>query len=274
MAESNNILSRITDHYPDLSPTARLVANYLQQHPMALVTMSMSELASVTNSSKATVSRLFRQLGYDSHQEARQAFINMRSSGLPLPPLAQDNPDHIATELTNVQKSLEAISEQQWATIAENVVNARRIFVLGYRNSYPVALHCRQQLSQIRDDVNIMPQPGQSLGEELQQVTDKDLVILVGFRRRPKMFEQLIDALSDKNTLLITDPSGQIYNQKVTEILLCQLGLEFAFDSYAAPMSLVSVLCNKVFQQLGEKASQRASEISNRYHQLQEIELD
>ncbi len=39
------------------------------------------------------------------------------------------------------------------------------------RNAYPAALHLRQQLLQARGQVLVLPQPGQSLSEELVDLT-------------------------------------------------------------------------------------------------------
>ncbi len=59
------------------------------------------------------------------------------------------------------------------------MVAARRIVVVGMRNAYPAALHLRQQLLQARGQVLVLPQPGQSLSEELVDLTADDLVVMM-----------------------------------------------------------------------------------------------
>jgi DNA-binding MurR/RpiR family transcriptional regulator len=71
---------------------------------------------------------------------------------------------------------------------------------------------------------------------------------------------------------LITDPTGQVYNQQVSHVLVCHLGNESPFDSYAAPMSLISMLCNRVFGFLGDAASRQTQAISALYEDLDELE--
>ena len=78
MADNNGVLARIRDKYTDLSPSARAIANYLQQFPLTIISDSTAEIAAKTNTSKATVSRLFRQLGYASHQDAKQDVVLQR----------------------------------------------------------------------------------------------------------------------------------------------------------------------------------------------------
>lgn len=271
MELSVNILERIAVNFADLSPTARRIASYIQQNPLALLSMSVSELAAATHTSKATVSRLFRQLGYDSHQQAKQALLNSRMKGFPVASKATSDESHLENELLNIQKSFQELSCEYTAKLGALLASANRVYIVGFRNAYPLALHFRQQLMQIRTNVCVLPQPGQTLGEDLVDVTSQDIVVLLGFRRRPAGFEQIIKALGRKGVILITDPTGQVFNKDVEHLLVCHLGGQQAFDSYAAPMSLVSLLCNEAYQSVSANERGRAAEISAWYSQTGEI---
>ena len=155
MADNNGVLARIRDKYTDLSPSARAIANYLQQFPLTIISDSTAEIAAKTNTSKATVSRLFRQLGYASHQDAKQDVVLQRDAGIPVKQTLTQH-DYIAAELGNLQRTLESIPGEEINQIAAILAKAPRITLIGYRNSYPVALHCRQQLNQIRPNDNVI----------------------------------------------------------------------------------------------------------------------
>lgn len=271
VVKNNDFLARIQSKYSQLSPSARSIANYLQQFPLTIISDSTAEIAAKTQTSKATVSRLFRQLGYDSHQDAKQDVMLQRDAGIPVKQTLSQH-DHVFAELDNLQRTLENIDADTINTIAAMLANAPKITLIGYRNSYPVALHCRQQLKQIRSNVRLLPQPGQSLSEDLMDLTDDEIVLVFGFRRRPRIFARMIDALPKARTLLLTDPTGQVYQDKVEHIMVCQLGNQLAFDSYAAPMSLVSVLCNQAYTLLGEEGDQRVSTISELYAEMGELD--
>ncbi|MCP3865587.1 MULTISPECIES: MurR/RpiR family transcriptional regulator [Marisediminitalea] len=271
MSENNGVLARIKDKYAELSPSARTIANYLQQFPLTIISDSTSEIAAKTNTSKATVSRLFRQLGYASHQDAKQDVVLQRDAGIPVKQIL-DQHDYVAAELGNLQRTLEAIPAEQINQVAELLANAPRITLIGYRNSYPVALHCRQQLKQIRPNVRLLPQPGQSLSEDIMDLSADEIILVFGFRRRPRIFARMMEALPPDRTLLFTDPTGQVYQDRVKHLLLCQLGNQFAFDSYAAPMSLVSVICNQAYTLLGDEGDRRVSTITSLYAQMGELD--
>ncbi|MEG3766445.1 MurR/RpiR family transcriptional regulator [Alteromonas sp. 14N.309.X.WAT.G.H12] len=271
MAMRNDLLGLIEQHYPSLPPSARQIANYLQQHPIAIVSQSTAEIAKTTHTSKATVSRFFRQLGFTSHQDAKDTILAMREKGLPVA-LDDQEVDHFQKELRNMSLTYEGLKTSAVNDVVELLAHSERITLIGYRNAYPLALHFRQQLKQVRSTVRLLPQPGQTLGEDLVDIPSNEVVVLLGFRRRTKLFKRIISVLQNHTTILITDPTGQIYNQKVDHLLVCHPGQTLAFDSYAAPMSLISFLANKVFERLGDKAANRAAYISKMYDDLEELE--
>ncbi|QJR82696.1 MurR/RpiR family transcriptional regulator [Alteromonas pelagimontana] len=266
-------MTLIEQSYPSLSPSARSIANYLQQQPLALISQSIAEIATNTKTSKATVSRFFRQLGFASHQDAKQALLALRESGFPLNTKSSSLSSHIEQEQKNLSLTFEGLNAQTLQSVATLLATSSRISLIGFRNAYPLALHFRQQLKQVRSTVRVLPQPGQTLAEDLTDMVDDEVVVLVGFRRRTRIFKKIIEALANHTTVLITDPTGQIYNQSVDHLLVCHLGQDSPFDSYAAPMSLISQLCNQVYAALGDKAGKRTRRISQLYAQLDELEI-
>jgi DNA-binding MurR/RpiR family transcriptional regulator len=137
-----------------------------------------------------------------------------------------------------------------------------------------VALHLRQQLLQCRKGVAVAPQPGQSLGEELAGLGSADAVVLFGFRRRPAEFRKVLQAASATGaaTILIGDPSARRLAADATLWLECPVDGAHAFDSYAAAMSLVSVLANGVLLVLGRAGRERVREVTGLFDSLGEIE--
>ncbi len=271
MASPKDLLGLIEQQYPSLSPSARQIAAYVQQHPIALVSKSTAEIARLSGTSKATVSRFFRQLGFESHQDVKDAMLSMREKGLPLP-LDENQPDHYQQEIRNLAMTFDGLKPDSVDQVVSLLADSERITLIGYRNAYPLALHFRQQLKQVRSTVRLLPQPGQSLGEDLIDIPENEVVVLLGFRRRTRIFSRIVDALNAHTTVLITDPTGQVYNQKVSHLLVCHPGQQHAFDSYAAPMSLISFLANRVFERLGDKAVKRAARIASMYDELDELE--
>jgi DNA-binding MurR/RpiR family transcriptional regulator len=269
--KSNNVLKQIEKHYASLSPAGKRIAQYLQQTPLAVISQSTAQIAEKTQTSKATVSRFFRQLGFNSHQQAKDTHLSLREQGVPVH-TASSFTNHQEHEFNNLMQTFAHVEEEVLLDIANRLAKAKQVTLIGFRNAYPLALHFRQQLKQIRTSVRLLPQPGQTLGEDIVDLGDDDVVVLLGFRRRTRQFKFVLDTIQHAQVILITDPTGQVYRNQVTQLLVCHLGNDAPFDSYAAPMSLLSTICNHTYALLGSEASNRVNAITNTYASLDELE--
>ena len=269
------IEERIAATRMDLSPQERKAAATLLEHLDDLATYRAAELAQLAGVSKATMSRLFRSLGFADFDEVREHLRTLRTSTGE--PRSRDGggwgdlPTHLAREAEVVRRAVEhPVVPQVVALLAA----ARRVTVVGWRNSHPVALHLRQQLAHARGDVRLAPLPGQVVGEELADVGPGDAVVVVGFRRRPAGFGDVLReaAASGADVVLVADPTAIEHARTATLWLEWPGSSALAFDSYAAAMSLVSVLADGVLATLGDPAQQRVRAISRAYERMAEVE--
>lgn len=264
----SDLQTRIEQAVDRLSPAERVVAEHLRQRPDDVVLYSSTELARRTGVSKATVSRLLRSLGWDDAQHARAELLAERARGIPV-----GHPPPVAV-LDNRRAAADALAEAGQARIVAAIVAARRIVVVGFRNSLPIALHLRQQLAQARPGVVLAPLPGQTLAEELVDLEAADLVIAIGFRRRPVFFGSLMDRLrlAPVKVLAIVDPSGEEHLVGHAFGLSCPIAGTGAFDSYDGAMALVAQIASAVQDALGERGHARAVAIAELYRELGEVE--
>tara|TARA_R110001583_G_scaffold1583_2_gene12303 strand:+ start:8908 stop:9726 length:819 start_codon:yes stop_codon:yes gene_type:complete len=272
MTKNSNLLAdRISLHYPKLTASSRTIADYLQLNPEKILMLSTGEIAEACLVSKASVSRFIRQLGYDDHLALRNELMTERDQGMPV--LTSNIDDSVfQEELKSLDQLWSQLSEGDHSALIKDIADAKRVKIIGYRNSYPVAMHFRQQLMQCRQGVDLLPLPGQTLGEDITAIEPEDLVIIIGIRRRIKNFSEIIEQLSDQRVLLITDQSGQKYADRVSQVLICPMNNKLPLDSYAVPMSLVAYLANKVYLYLDNRASMVSRKISASYTKLNELE--
>ncbi|MDP2774851.1 MAG: MurR/RpiR family transcriptional regulator [Nocardioides sp.] len=263
---------RIAARHRDLSPQERRAAATLLEHLDDLATYRAAELATLAGVSKATMSRLFRSLGYADFGEVREQLRETRHGGEPrLVAGGSDLPDHVDREGEAVRRAIEQASLPDAVAL---LVAARRVLVVGWRNSHPVALHLRQQLTHLRSDVRLAPLPGQVVSEELADLGSGDVVVAVGFRRRPAGFGAFVAEAraTGADVLLIADPTAIEHARLATVWLECSVATGLAFDSYAAAMSLVSALADGALSAAGAPAQGRVSGITAACARLSEIE--
>jgi DNA-binding MurR/RpiR family transcriptional regulator len=146
------------------------------------------------------------------------------------------------------------------------------VLVIGFRTSYPMALHLRQQLAQARGGVELAPLPGQSVGEELAALSADDVVVLVGFRRRTESFARVVElvAASAARSILLSDGRG--HADRVDVLVECPVDSVTAFDSYAAVASVIGLLAAAVLGESLAAGRSRIAAIGGAYAELDELE--
>ncbi|MDY4350844.1 MurR/RpiR family transcriptional regulator [Pectobacterium brasiliense] len=271
---------RLRDRYSELSPQEQRVADFIFDHFDDLISYNSAELARLSGVSKATVSRLFKRLGYPSYRDMRDELRTLRQSGMPL----ADNRDavqgntllarHYKQEMANLTQWINQIDPVQFGAVIQALMQAQRVCLIGLRNSYPVALHLRQQLLQIRQQVTLLTQPGQTLSEELVDLTAQDVVIVVAFRRRPRLIQPLLVQLQKRGVpvLLLCEPQVSTLMSLATWSLCVPLDSVSAFDSYSSAMSLVNVISNALLHEMLRDGRQRIHQIADLYGELDELE--
>lgn len=271
---------RLRSEYPQLAPQEQRVADFIFDHFDDLISYNSAELARLSGVSKATVSRLFKRLGYASYRAMRDELRTLRQSGMPL----TDSRDavqgntllarHYQQEMANLTHWVQQIDAAQFGAVIAAMGQSRRLLLLGMRNSYPVAMHLRQQLMQVREQVLLIPQPGQTLAEDLVDLGPQDMVVVVAFRRRPRLAREVLQQLQIKQvpTLLICEPQAQALIPLASWHLMTPLDSVSAFDSYSSAMSLASLLSNALLHDRLSQGRQRIHQVANLFSDLEELE--
>ena len=270
---------RLKGQYASLSPQEQRVADFIFDHFDDLISYNSAELARLSGVSKATVSRLFKRLGYERYKDMRDELRTLRQSGMPL----TENRDavqgntllarHYKQEMANLTNLVNQLDSGQFAEVVNALVSGKRLFIIGMRNSWPVAMHLRQQLLQIRSGVLLLPQPGQTLAEELVDIGPDDCVVAVAFRRRPRIIKPLLASLQQRGIpLVVLSESSSGLAADSRWHLSAPLDSVSAFDSYSSAMSLVNLLANAVLHESLTSGRQRIHNIAELYTELDELE--
>lgn len=270
---------RLKGQYASLSPQEQRVADFIFDHFDDLISYNSAELAQLSGVSKATVSRLFKRLGYDKYKDMRDELRTLRQSGMPLTDqrdAVQGNTllaRHYKQEMANLTQWVNALDARQFAEALTAMVAARRIVVIGMRNAYPAALHLRQQLLQARGRAGAAP-AGSEFSEELVDLTADDLVVMMAFRRRPRIVRPLLQQLQRDGVpvLLMCEPQAHSLFPLSRWQLCAPLDSVSAYDSYASVNSLINLLANAFLHETLDSGRPRIHDIATLYQQLDELE--
>lgn len=273
-----NIGQRIDRSYGELSPQEQRAADFILDHLSDLAVYSGTELAQRSGVSKATVSRLFRRLGFENAQEVREHARSLRSSGAPVggatPGASADLSAHLVREVENLRRCLDALGPERLEQVTSLLVRSRTVSVVGLRNGYALALHLREQLTQGRDGVLLVPQPGQTIAEEFAERDARDVAVVFGFRRRPAGFGRMLAGIAARgvHVVLIGDVSARRYAEFADVWVECPIDSVSPLDSYASAMSLINVLAANALAARTRETRTRIAAITSLYDTLGELE--
>jgi len=281
--EYQSLESRIQANYADLPPAEKRLADLLLGFPGNIATYSASELADLAGTSKAAASRFFQRLGYKDFSEARRLVRGARTWGSPVYRSGAKTPekkgsrivsDHIEQETLNVSRALEALRPDIMRDIADSFVAARRVFVVGFRNSRFLAAYLQRQLTLTRDGVVLLPAAGQTLGEDLAELGPQDVVVVISLRRRIAMVEKIMAVAKKRNAkiLLVSDTGTPSVQGQANWNLVCEVRSGSPFDSYTAAMSVLNLLVSVTYHSGLPVSSKRLEDIEALHDELDELE--
>lgn len=260
-----------------LPPSEKRLGEFVLRFSGDLAAYSASELAAMVGVSNATVSRFIRRLGYNNYEAARLQ-VRSESRSLPPDPSLVDNQTGNAwtAELqlaeNNLRQTLSMLLPEQLDTIADALVQAKRVYFFGTRNNHNFASYLRWQLLQVISCADIIPGPGETLGEYLPGLNQDDLLVVFDLRRSQsvtKRFTQLVIQRAIP-VLYITDRFSAD-NLPATWILRCETQAIGSLDNHIAPMMICHLLANRVIQRVSAQGKQRLASIEWAHDQLKEL---
>jgi len=131
--------------YASLTTSERRIADVILSRQSDLASYTATELAARAGVSKATAARLFKLLGYQTYEEAREESRAIRNWGAPLPgapanDIASGGPPadiHLAVEIENLRSTFQRSNHETVTKVTSVLAHAPRVWVAGLRAPSP-----------------------------------------------------------------------------------------------------------------------------------------
>jgi DNA-binding MurR/RpiR family transcriptional regulator len=242
-----------------------------------------TELAISAGVSKATTTRFFRALGYDSYDAARREARKASSGGSPLYLQHLNDADHdpkalmqhhLDQEIANLAKTYESLSHTDLAQMTQAIAKARRVVLIGFRHSQTIAVMFRSNLIQVRGDILLLPAPGDSLAEYLAGLDDRDVAICIGLRRRVPQLEGAMAVMAELGVqlLYISDVLAGKPAKLARWVIRCHTEGSLMFDSNASVAGVTNLICSLVGKELAGEKSTHLAQSEVLHQKLDELE--
>jgi DNA-binding MurR/RpiR family transcriptional regulator len=287
-AMTGSYIARIRGALPTLHPSERRLADTILSFPGEIASYSATELAQLANVSNATVTRFVRRLGYENFDQARQAARATQQTGAAVFRVAASDQGPEAALMAqivqgrqNVENSFAAISLAEIDALADAILQAGRVWIIGFRTARAFAVYLGAQIGQTIPNVTELPLAGQTLAESLTSIGTSDVVIVFALRRTVRQLPAVCRELrnSPARAALISDvppQAGADMSPFEAELspkwrLRVQTAAPGPLFNHAAVLTLCHILATRVLERSGPAGRKRLLAIESLHDSLDEI---
>ena len=282
--DSQSIVGRIRRHYEDLPPSERRLADLILDFPGNIASYSATELAALAGASKAAATRLVRRLGFANYDEARRSARDAQDWGSPVYLLRAENhavaapstapTRHLERSVAAMARTFEGLDPARLDEIVTAMSGARRLWLQGSRNSHLLAAYARDQFFLARDDVHLLPSGVETLADYLAGMDARDLLLVIGFRRRLPGLRRTLAAAAEAGVpvLYITDPTARRTAALAKWTIFCEVAGIDVLDSYSSAMAVLHFLGGAMLRQRGDAGRRRLKRIEDLHEKLHDFD--
>ena len=270
-----DLMRAIKTRLPRLSKGQKLIAGYILEHYDKAAFMTAGKLGTTIGVSESTVVRFANELGFSGYpklQKSLQELIRNKLTSVQRIELSNDYMTQetalkgvLKADMENIKATLENINYQTFEDIVNSLFKARKIYIIGLRDSSALSEFLAFYLNLILDNVKVVAYGVSDIFEQMLNVDEQDIVIGIGF---PRYTTRTIEALSfakskNANIVVITDSLLSPLAAKADYTLIAQSNMTSFVDSLVAPLSVINALIIAVGLREKEKISTKFSALEN-----------
>jgi len=277
--DGSDLRQRLTQSASAGTPTERAIAAYLLTNLQSLPFETAATVAAKIGVSEASVGRFCRTIGYRSLKDFKSGLqADLGNQAWLIGDRLQDfhrrsqtDSGELARALEKEMAALVAVYEIAASPAFEQAVQrlARRqnVFVAGFQTERGHASELVHNLQYLRPGVQLADIAGGHFGEVLLSAPEDTTLVLIDGRRYSRLTRDLAAAAHKQGipVTLITDPYCDWALDIVEEIFAVPTDLNHFWDTTSAMSSLIGLLVNGVFKELGAEVEARMAKISAYY---------
>ncbi|MCK5245662.1 MurR/RpiR family transcriptional regulator [Candidatus Bipolaricaulota bacterium] len=238
--------------------------------------LSVDEAAKTLSVHKSTLVRLAQSLGYGGYTDLRSDLQDLyrqeitpgEKLGKTLSEVQSDNlyQQVVETETMFLKESLKTIQVEDIHAAAELVIGARRTFICGRGPQGPLAKLFEFRLRRFGFDVQAITDEGRAILEQLQLLTEDDVLIVFSFIAVPQEHRNAISLAReiDCPVILITDSVAKEMVDHVTITLAARRGPATIYHTNMVPLGILNAIVLNI-------AKLRSSDVIPMLNRLQDL---
>ena len=258
------------------SKAQKKIGGYLLANYTAAAGMTAARLAEAVGTSESTVVRYAAELGFRGYPELQAALkesVRGRLTSLQRMELSRASTAGEAfarsmrADMENIKRTLAETDARTFDVIAERLVAARRIYIVGTRSTASLAMFLDFYLAQLLDNVQrLQAAAGGEFFDQLLSADERDVVIGISFPRYSRRTLNALD-FSHKHgayVCAVTDGPHSPLTPLADTVVFAHNENDGFVDSLVAPMAVLNALIAAV-------AAKRPQECAARLSRLEQL---
>lgn len=275
----DSVRQRLTACLDGATKAERTLATYMLANLTNLPFETAATLAAKVGLSEPSVGRFCRAIGY-KHFKALKADLQGDIGERPwligdrlkdYRERSRKGGDELARglelEIAALIGNYELAHTREWKRAVKRLAQAPQIFVAGFQTERGLAQYLVNQLQYLRAGVHLADLAGGNFAEVLLNNPRQVSLVIIEARRYSRLARRLaVEARAAKvPATLITDSYCDWAHDLVDEVFVVQTDLNQFWDSSAPMASLIALLINSIFNELGPAVEARMNEVSALY---------
>ena len=275
MEETQNLIERLNLSGKRLSKSHRRIAEYIMAHYDKAVFMTAAALGEMVGVSESTVVRFAMALGYDGYpqlQHSLQELVRHRLTAVQRFEMTTEIPEDqvlstvLKADMLNIRHTVEQIDDVAFKDVAERLLHADTIYVLGLRSAAPLAQFFGYYLHFIFDGVRVVASGTSDVFESISRIRPTDVLIGISF---PRYSSRTLEAMrfaheSGAQVIGLTDGPMSPLHKAADICLSARTDMASFVDSLVAPLSVINAL-------LVALAMKKRDDLSRHFEKLEGI---
>ncbi len=255
MKAEQSIIELILEKKEKLSKGHKKIAEFVLDHTEDATFMTAAELGKTLEISESTVVRFADKLGlngYPELQDKLQEYVRGRYHNGGVPEFSQSTMEKwgvIATvlrsDMQRIHDTLEELNAESFAFAVNTIMSAKHVYIVGLRNSAPLASFFYFYLNMLRRDVILLDTTSSTeMFEQMIRIDEEDVFVAISFPRYSMRTLKAMEFARDRRAkvIAITDTNRSPMTMYSSIQVLAKSEPNGIADSLVAPFSLLNAM--------------------------------
>lgn len=282
-----DIKNKLNSLMDTFSKSQKKIAQYIIDNFDKAPFMTAAKLAGKVDTSESTVVRFAIELGFEGYPEFSKAMQGQARTSLTAAQRLRmsnetiDSDDVLKSvlkaDMARIKATLNEIDRYTFNKVVDNLVKAKKIYILGVRSSAALAMYTGFYFNLVFDNVQLVQTTSASeIFEQILNIDKDDVVVGISFPRYSKRTTKAMEFSGKRGAYVvaISDSVNSPIAKWADSTLVASSAMTSFVDSLAAPLSVINALIVAAGSRNESKVMETLTDLEKIWDEYQVYEKD